>query len=120
MSKQRSQNTASYAIGLILAILLTNAAFILVGSKLLSGWPLVFALTGLAICQLWVQLRYFLHLGDESRPRWNLLAFLFAAVVICILVFGSLWIMKNLHYNMMPDMNENIDREIMEKENIYR
>ncbi len=120
MSKQHTHSTSSYVVGLILAILLTNAAFILVGSKMLSGWPLVFALTGLAICQLWVQLRYFLHLGSESRPRWNLMAFAFAAVVICILVFGSLWIMKNLHYNMMPDMNKDIDREIMEKENIYR
>ena len=91
----------TYVTGFILAILLTNAAFVLVASKSLNGWGLAAALSVLAIAQLWVQLRFFLHLGRESKPRWNLLMFLFAVMVVVILVFGSLWIMNNLNYHEM-------------------
>jgi cytochrome o ubiquinol oxidase subunit IV len=45
---------------------------------------------------------FFLHLGRETRPRWKLAVFLFMLGVILILVFGSLWIMTNLNYRMMP------------------
>jgi cytochrome o ubiquinol oxidase operon protein cyoD len=48
-----------------------------------------------------VQLHYFFHLGQESKPRWNLLMFLFMALVLVVVVFGSLWIMYSLeHYDM--------------------
>jgi cytochrome o ubiquinol oxidase operon protein cyoD len=43
---------------------------------------------------------FFLHLGRESKPRWNLNALLFAVLVVVIIVFGSLWIMHNLNYHM--------------------
>jgi cytochrome o ubiquinol oxidase operon protein cyoD len=71
----------------------------------MSGTGLVAVIVGLAIIQLFVQLFFFLHLGEESKPRWNLMVLLFAAMVVIIVVFGSLWIMNNLNYNMMPDMN---------------
>jgi cytochrome o ubiquinol oxidase operon protein cyoD len=34
-------------------------------------------------------------------PRENLLALCFAAVLICIMIGGSLWIMFDLHRRMM-------------------
>lgn len=108
--------TRSYSTGFILAILLTNAAFLLVASKSISGWGLAIALAMLAVAQLWVQLRYFLHLGRESKPRWNQLMFLFAVMVVVILGFGSLWIMKNLNYHMMSP--KETDSSIIEDEGI--
>ncbi len=58
----------------------------------------------LALFQATVQLHYFLHLGDESKPQWNLFTFLFMLVLAFILVAGSLWIMYNLMERTMPMM----------------
>jgi cytochrome o ubiquinol oxidase operon protein cyoD len=91
----------SYTTGFGLSLILTIGAYLLVAHDVFSGWSLVFALAGLAIAQLLVQLIFFLHLGRESRPRWNLTVMLFAVMVVSIVVFGSLWIMKNLNYNHM-------------------
>lgn len=118
MSTKTHNASRSYIIGFILALILTNIAFIVVSTKTFTGWALVSILAVLAILQLWVQLRFFLHLGRESDSRWNLLMFLFAALVVCILVFGSLWIMKNLSYHGMPASDT--EKEIMEEERIYR
>lgn len=89
-------NVNSYVIGFILSIILTLAAYILVEREILYGWPLNLAIIILGIGQTWVQLRLFLHLGEESWPKWNLLAFLFMALVVLIIVGGSLWIMSHL------------------------
>jgi cytochrome o ubiquinol oxidase operon protein cyoD len=49
--------------------------------------------------QLAVQMIFFLHIGNEVKPRYNLIAFSSAMVVVFIVVFGSLWIMNNLNYH---------------------
>ena len=95
----------SYVVGFILSIVLTFVAYILVVNHILEGALLVAAIIALAIVQLFVQLFFFLHLGKESKPRWNLLMFSFALLVVVIVVFGSLWIMNNLDYNMMHSTN---------------
>ncbi len=118
ISNQDTSNGSmrTYVTGFILAMILTNAAFLLVISESLSGWKLATTLSVLAIAQLWVQLRFFLHLGSEDKSRWNVLMFLFAGIVVVILVFGSLWIMNNLHYNMTP--SEALDKQLIEDEGI--
>jgi len=99
----------SYVVGFVSSIVLTFVAYILVVNHVLFGVGLVAVIVGLAIIQLFVQLFFFLHLGNEAKPRWNLMALLFAAMVVVIVVFGSLWIMNNLNYNMMTDMNSETD-----------
>jgi len=89
----------TYATGFAFSIILTLAAYLLVVKNVFNGWGLIFALAALAVTQLLVQLVFFLHVGRESKPRWNLTVMAFAAMVVVILVFGSLWIMKNLQYN---------------------
>lgn len=95
----------SYTIGFILSIVLTLIAFYLVADQTVTGVTLYATITVLCIAQVLVQLLFFLHLGEEDKPRWNLLIFLFMALVLGIIVFGSLWIMYNLNYRMMPPMN---------------
>src|SRR6266567_1195143 len=96
----------SYITGFILSFALTVTAYILVANHLLSGWMIVAVILTLALVQLVVQLFFFLHLGQEAKPRWNLIFFLSTVSIILIIVIGSLWIMKNLNYNMTPaDMN---------------
>lgn len=94
-----SGSVRSYTVGFTLSVILTLAAYMLTVNDVLNGWTLVYTLAGLAIVQLAVQLLFFLHLGRESRPRWNLTVMSFALMVVIILVFGSLWIMKNIQYN---------------------
>jgi protoheme IX farnesyltransferase len=80
----------SYTVGFILSIVLTLAAYLMVVHELASGWALIFWLASLAIVQLFVQLLFFLHLGREAKPRWNLQVMVFAAGVVGIVVFGNL------------------------------
>lgn len=88
----------SYITGFLLSLGLTLVAFFAVTEKIAEGWGLVLLLSGLAVTQLLVQLVYFLHIGQEEKPRWNLHSLLFASMVVVIIVFGSLWIMRNLMY----------------------
>jgi cytochrome o ubiquinol oxidase operon protein cyoD len=55
----------------------------------------------MAVIQVVVHLIYFLHMNTSSEERWNLVALLFTAMIIGIVVVGSLWIMYNLNINMM-------------------
>lgn len=108
----------SYTLGFILSLALTLAAYFTFTNRSLPDPLLVSVIVGLAIAQLLVQLIFFLHLGKESRPRWNLLVFLFMMLVLIIIVFGSLWIMNNLDYNMMSP--KETDEYIMKDEGIQR
>lgn len=92
---------SSYIAGFILSLLFTLGAYFLVVHHAFSAWTLVAWIVVFALAQFTVQLLLFLHLGSELRPRWRLLAFCFMAIVVAILVFGTLWIMHNLNYNMM-------------------
>jgi cytochrome o ubiquinol oxidase operon protein cyoD len=91
---------ARYSIGFILSLLLTLVAYNMVVFKSMNPWLLAI-LAILAITQMVVQLVFFLHLGDEVRPRYKLASFAFMAAILLIVVVGSVWIMNNLNYNMM-------------------
>ena len=92
---------AKYTIGFILSLLLTGAAYLLVVQTPGSAWWLLPALGALALIQMVVQLMFFLHLGEESSPRYKTASFVFMGGIMFIIVAGSLWIMANLDYNMM-------------------
>lgn len=89
-----------YVAGFALAVALTLAAYVVVVQRLFVGDIAVYALVGLALVQFVVQLVFFLHIGQEHGPRWNMAAFLFTLLVLVVIVLGSLWIMHNLNYNM--------------------
>lgn len=91
----------SYVIGFGLSVTLTLIAYFTVKHHSLSHFSLVSIVVSLAILQFGVQMIFFLHLGHETKPRWKLLVLGLMLLVVAILVFGSLWIMNNLNYNMM-------------------
>lgn len=96
-----SKKTLSgYVIGFILCIILTVMSFGVVENRFFSTEGTYIALSTLAIIQLFVQSLFFLRLNASQDGRWNLMPFLFAIVIIAILVSGSLWIMYSLNYNM--------------------
>jgi cytochrome o ubiquinol oxidase operon protein cyoD len=51
-----------------------------------------------------VQLRFFLHLGQEAKPRWETMIFYFMVLVLLIIALGSLWIMHDLEERVMSNM----------------
>ncbi len=82
------------------SLFLTLAAFFIVES-FQKSWATQLTVAILGLIQAWMQLVIFLQLGRESKPRWNLIVFLFTIMVTLILVLGSLWIMNHLNYNLM-------------------
>jgi len=90
-----------YIIGFIASLALTLVAYTLVVAGSATGLTLLLLLAGLAVIQMIVQLNYFLHLGAEARPRYRLASFVFMALILLIIVAGSVWIMHHLDTNMM-------------------
>ncbi|HEY2000556.1 cytochrome o ubiquinol oxidase subunit IV [Paraburkholderia sp.] len=91
----------SYAIGFILSVVLTAAAFGIVLTGAVSGQNAVLLIAGLAFVQIIVHLVCFLHMNTSSEQRWNVMAFGFTVLTAVILIVGSLWIMHNVSINMM-------------------
>src|SRR4051812_21204786 len=95
----------NYLAGFGLSLLLTLLTYLIVWwhvrdrHVVFTHLFLTIAILALAITQLLVQLIYFLHLGRESKPYWNLTVLIFAAGTVFILVAGSIWIMENLNYH---------------------
>lgn len=94
----------SYLTGYALSVVLTAAAFWLVMAGVLTGGTAIGGVAVLAVVQIMVHLYYFLHMNASSEQRWNVLAFAFTAVMVAIVVGGTLWVMYNANLNMMPHM----------------
>lgn len=92
------------SIGFVLSLLLTMGTYHFVLKHHLSGAALTLCILGLAMLQALVQFFFFLHVGMETKPRWSLVAFLFMILIMVVIVGGSMWIMSNLDYNTMPNM----------------
>ena len=91
-------------IGLVLSIILVLASYRIVTYYHLTSMELVYTVFGLGILQALLQLVFFMHLGLEDRPYWHLILFLFTATIVIIVIAGTIWIMSNLAYNLMPMM----------------
>ncbi|MBK5415713.1 cytochrome o ubiquinol oxidase subunit IV [Pseudomonas sp. TH31] len=91
----------SYAIGFILSVILTIIPFGLVMYPSLPKVWTLWIVLAFAVIQVLVHLVYFLHLDRSAAQRNNVIAFVFAAMVIVLLVGLSLWIMFSIHTVMM-------------------
>lgn len=90
-----------YVLGFLFSLILTMAAYLIVNKNFLTHTAIIASIISLGVLQAFIQLLFFLHLGRESRPRLNLLVFLFMTLVVVIIVGGSLWIMYNLNERVM-------------------
>lgn len=91
----------AYAAGLVLAF--TGAAFALVRWQLLARGPLLTWIGVLALAQVVVHFRCFLHIGLK-RKREDLLLILFSTVMLFVMVAGTIWIMADLAPRMAIPM----------------
>ena len=90
-----------YIIGYVLSLVATlNTFAFVVMSGSYSETMLISSLALLAVLQIIIQIIFFIHLGNEDKPRWNSLAFFTMLLVVSCIVGGSLWVMRGLDYNM--------------------
>ena len=93
-----------YLIGLVLAAALTVGSFWVASGTALVYTPGVpMALAALAVGQMGVHLAFFLHITSGPDNTNNALALAFGALIVGLVIAGSLWIMYHLNANMaMP------------------
>jgi cytochrome o ubiquinol oxidase subunit IV len=90
-----------YLVGFALAVMLTAAPFALVLSGILTHTQTLSTIEITAVLQILVHLYYFLDLRFSPRNPWFLVAIAFTAIILCIMVAGSLWILIDLNRHMM-------------------
>lgn len=90
-----------YGIGLIMSVVLTVLSF----STVMTGWfPRNWALPAiilLALAQILVHLRIFLHIDLSRQKREDLQLLLFTVLLLAIMAFGTLWVLSDLANRMM-------------------
>jgi cytochrome o ubiquinol oxidase operon protein cyoD len=92
-----------YLTGFVLAAILTVIPFWLVMGHVIANKPLlILVILALAVVQIFVHIVYFLHLDTRSEAGWNMMAFIFTAVLVIIVLGASIWVMYNENANMMP------------------
>lgn len=96
------QTTVSYVTGFILSLIFTAIPYYMVVHKVATGTTLLTIILGFAILQMFVQIFFFLHLGRGPKPLYNVAFFASTVGIIMVVVGGSMFIMKHLHYNMSP------------------
>ncbi len=104
IKKEWHGSLKGYLIGFITCLVLTGFSFLLVISKVVTGPVLVYTILGLALIQAIIQLLFFLHVGQEAKPKWETWVFYSMIGVLLIIVIGSLWIMYDLNDRVMKGM----------------
>lgn len=100
----------SYIIGFVASVILTIIPFALVmsGAEVSLGLALS-VIFGLGAIQILVHVQYFLHVDLKAEDGWQVMSLVFTAIVLVIVLAGSIWVMFHLHANMMP-AHEQIER----------
>lgn len=92
-----------YLTGFVLAAILTVIPFWLVMGHVIANKPLlILAILALAVVQIFVHIVFFLHLDTRSESGWNMMTFIFTAVLVIIVLGASIWVMYAENANMMP------------------
>ena len=92
-----------YLTGFCLSVVLTAIPFWLVMGKILpTSGITALVILGFAMVQIVVHMVYFLHMNTRVEGGWSMLALLFTAVLVLIMLSGSIWVMYHLNTNMMP------------------
>ncbi|MGI4733110.1 MAG: cytochrome o ubiquinol oxidase subunit IV [Janthinobacterium lividum] len=98
--EQRSE-VRTYLIGYVAALALTGAAFAVVRWPSTGSGATFAIVLALALVQVIVQFRCFLHIGLGRSSRDDLQLILFSTLIIALMVGGTLVILFNLRARMM-------------------
>lgn len=98
-ARQQQKEIRSYVLGGCLSLFLTLAPFAAVLWRATSHTGLLVLIGCCCLLQIVVHLRCFLHIGFEHQ-REDLQLILFSALLLLIMVAGTLWIMGDLSQRM--------------------
>jgi cytochrome o ubiquinol oxidase operon protein cyoD len=100
--REERKEFRSYVWGIGLALLLTLVPFALVHWAAMPRISLLIVIGALALIQMLVHFRFFLHIGLRQK-REDLQLIVFSALLLTIMVAGTIWIMASLATRMaMP------------------
>ena len=92
----------SYVIGFVLSVILTVIPFWMVMVGDFSKGTTIWSIVTLGLVQIWVHLKYFLHLNFVTEDgRASTFSFLFSALIIFMVVGLSVWIIYESNAMMM-------------------
>ena len=94
-----------YSIGFILSVILNAIPFWLVMTHQLAPGTTKFVILGFAAVQVVVHMIYFLHMNSKSEGGWNMMALILTAILLFIILTGSIWVMYHMNANMMPHLS---------------
>ncbi|MDL5025743.1 cytochrome o ubiquinol oxidase subunit IV [Vibrio sp. 10N.261.52.C11] len=101
MEQHLDSGATDYVKGFIASLILTIIPFYIVWEHALPSTETYVILFGCALVQIFVHFKYFLHMEAKSSDgRWNLVSLMFTAIVVLILIAGSVWIIYNMNVNM--------------------
>lgn len=96
-----------YVKGFLLAVILTVIPFWLVMADVIQNRTTAVLVLGIfAMVQVVVHMVFFLHMNPKSEGGWNLFALIFTAVLLVIVLAGTLWVMHNMNTHMMPGAHD--------------
>lgn len=99
--KSLGASIKSYLSGFILSVVLTGIPFWAVMTHSLEKSTTLAVILVLAVVQIIVHLKYFLHLDFSKEGKINTFSFMFTALVIVMMVGLSVWIIYAANDLMM-------------------
>jgi cytochrome o ubiquinol oxidase operon protein cyoD len=100
-TESKSGELRSYVIGYGAALVLTAVAFAEVQWQSFAATTTFAIVLGLALAQMVVHFRFFLHISFGKSSRDDLQVILFSSFIIFLMVSGTLVILFNLRERMM-------------------
>jgi cytochrome o ubiquinol oxidase operon protein cyoD len=100
-NEAKRRETWSYVIGYVLALALTGGAFAAVRWPHFAATATLAIVFGLALVQIIVHFRFFLHISLAKTSRDDLQLVLFSTLIVALMVSGTIVIVTNLRERMM-------------------
>lgn len=97
----KRRETWSYVIGYVLALALTGVAFAAIRWPSFAATATLAVVLGLALVQIIVHFRFFLHISLAKSSRDDLQLVLFSTLIVVLMVSGTIVILINLRERMM-------------------
>lgn len=94
-------NLKTYVTGFVLALILTGIPFGAVAFGWMSPIATMILVAVTAVIQIVVHLFFFLHLDFSEENRWNTASGAFSALIMLVLVGGTIWLFASLEMRTM-------------------
>ena len=94
----------SYLIGFMFSVVLSAAAFGVMLCGFFGRETTMVVLGCLAMLQLFVQMRYFLHIDGRRENKEDLYLILFSVLVLLMMGVGTVWVLGDLAGRMGMEM----------------